>query len=55
MKRCIVAATVFFLSLGLSAYAQDDDFDLDAMLGDFDEPAAETASDTAEAVAEDVA
>ncbi len=49
MKRCIVAAVVFSLSLGLSALAQDDDFDLDAMLGDFDEPVAETVSETAEA------
>ena len=42
MKRFIVAATVFSLAMGLSAWAQEDDFDLDAMLGDFDEPAAET-------------
>lgn len=52
MKRCIVAATVFSLSLGVSALAQDD-FDLDAMLGDFDEPAAEQAVEApAEAVAD---
>ena len=52
MKRCIVAAVLFTLSLGAGALAQDD-FDLDAMLGDFDEPAAEeAAAPAAEAVAD---
>ena len=52
MKRCIVAAVLFTLSLGAGALAQDD-FDLDAMLGDFDEPAAEeAAAPAAEAVDE---
>ena len=51
MKRFIVAATVFSLAMGLSAWAQEDDFDLDAMLGDFDAPAAEEAvEETAGAV-----
>ena len=52
MKRCIVAATVFSLFLGVCALAQDD-YDLDALLGEFDEPAAEEAVEpAAEAVAD---
>ena len=55
MKRFIVAAAAFSLAMGLSAWAQEDDFDLDAMLGDFDEPAAETVADAAGDAAADVA
>jgi general secretion pathway protein D len=55
MKRFIAAAAVFSLTMGLGAWAQEDDFDLDAMLGDFDAPAAEEAADTAADAAAGVA
>ncbi len=61
MKWCMVAATTVALLLGSAALAQDDGFDLDALLGDADaatasvaEATAETA-DVAEAVEESVA
>ncbi|MDY0149031.1 MAG: hypothetical protein RBT03_02970, partial [Kiritimatiellia bacterium] len=54
MKWCIVAAMTVALLFGNVAGAQDDEFDLDALLGDFDSPPAQVddASVEAEAVAE---
>ena len=61
MKWFMVSAMTVALLFGSAALAQEDDFDLDALLGDFDSPPAEvdvTAADSApaaEAVEEAVA
>lgn len=49
MKWCMVAAMTVALLFGNVAWAQDDDFDLDALLGDFDSPPAQVDEVTAEA------
>lgn len=61
MKWCMIAAITVALLFGSTAWAQDDDFDLDALLGDFDssptqvDDAAAQAEPAAEAMPEDVA
>lgn len=56
MKWCMVAAVVFSLAMGGVAFAQDEDIDLDSLLGDFNDSApAEQAVEATSEVAEDVA
>ena len=61
MKWCMIAAITVALLFGSTAWAQDDGFDLDALLGDFDssptqvDDAAAQAEPAAEAMPEDVA
>ena len=57
MKRCMVALVALSLAVG-TAWAQDDDFDLDALLGDAEagmEEFAGDAADVAEVAEEEVA
>lgn len=54
MKWFMVAAMAVSLMMGGVARAQEDGFDLDALLGDFDSPAEETA-EAADAFADDTA